>query len=252
MTKIITVTNQKGGVGKTTTATTMADILHKVGKRVLLIDLDAQRNSSTLAGAESGLGVATVYDVLMSNTPIKEVIQKTQHYDVVAGDKELNEVGAKLQKVGREFILKDHIDTIKDDYDFIIIDTPPALGLPLNNAMVAADELIIPLSTDAFAVSGLNDLVESIQDAKRLNRDLKIAGLLIVSYEGRLVTTKDWESVLPSVAKNLGTKVFDTKIRTTQAIRQSHNARMHLLDYDPSCNAAKDYVNFVKEYLGGK
>ena len=252
MAKIITVSNQKGGVGKTTTATTMADILHKVGRRVLLIDLDAQRNSTTLAGAKSGLGVKTIYDVLMSNIPIKDVIQETQHYDVAPGDKGLNEISAKLQKVGREFILADHIDTIRGDYDFIIIDTPPALGLPLNSAMIAADELIIPLTSDAFAVSGLNDLVENIQGVKRINRDLKIAGLLLVSYEGRLVTTKDWESVLPDVAKNLGTKVFDTKIRATEAIRQSHNARMHLLDYDPGCNAAKDYVNFVKEYLGGK
>lgn len=248
---IISIANQKGGVGKTTTALTLADMMYRTGHKVLLVDMDAQRNSTQIAGANTGAGVPTAYDLLMSDLTADDVIQQTDAFDVIAGDDELKEVDGALQKIGREFILKRKLEAVKDKYNMIIVDTPPARGIAMTNALAASDLVIVPTPCAYFAMTGLADFKNTYEEVKYINPALTVAGILLVQYSERHKSTKEWKETLPQIAEALKTRIFETKIRSCRDVGNAQDNQMQLLDYNDRCSAALDYVDFYEELIGG-
>lgn len=208
------IANQKGGIGKTTTATTLAGILEKKGK-TLLIDADPQGNSTSTYQAVIE-DQATLYDVMVDSDalPIEEAIQHMENGDIVASDPLLAKAGKLLDgNVEGLYRLQDALDML-DGYDYIVIDTAPSLDVVLYNCLIAADEVIIPVTADAYAMQGLsklNDTIKAVQ--KRQNPNLKIAGLLLVKYAGRSKLEKNVREEITDVANQIGTKLFSTAIR---------------------------------------
>lgn len=247
--KIIAVTNQKGGVGKTTTATAMAAGLKQRGYRVLLTDMDPQANSTDTYRAKID-DQATLFDVLCAGNKISEAIQHTDAGDIVASDPLLADAEQRMTEQGREFRLKEAIEEIENDYDYIVIDTPPGLGILLTNALTAATSCVIPISADRYALQGLSGLDKSIARVRKYsNRDLKIDGLLFCKYNQNLNLSKAVMEVVSEVAKKLGTKAFSTTIREAVAAKEAQAARRTLFDAAPTCTAARDYSRFLDEYL---
>lgn len=247
--KIIAVTNQKGGVAKTTTATTMAAGLRKRGYRVLLIDTDPQANSTDTYRAQIE-DQATLFDVLCAGEKISEAIQHTEAGDIVASDPLLADAEQRMTEQGREFRLKEAIEEIVNLYDYIVIDTPPGLGILLTNALTAATSCIIPISADRYGLQGLSGLDKSIGRVRKYsNRDLKIDGLLFCKYNPNLNLSKAVMEVVKNVEQELGTKMYKTTIRETVAAREAQAARMTLFDAAPTCTAARDYDAFLDEFL---
>lgn len=246
--KIIAVSNQKGGIGKTTTATNLAYGLKLRGKRVLLGDCDPQCNTSKTYGATLTDGSPTLADLLFTNEPAKDCVQHTEYGDILASDRVLDEADTRLKGFARFFRLKNRLDELAGDYDYCILDTPPALNLLLQNALIAADGVIVPILSDSYSVDGLNDFYQTVVDIKsQPNPHLEILGLLLVRFDKRSVLNKEAADALPSVANMLNTVAFDTKIRHTVAVPESQVARMPLMEYNPKCTAARDYEEFINE-----
>ena len=246
--KIIAVSNQKGGVGKTTTATNLAYGLQLNGKKVLLVDCDPQGNSTDTWRASSADGYPTLSDLLFTNEPAEECIQHTEIGDILAADGLLREVDVRLKGVSGYYRLKNRIAPLMEKYDYIIMDTPPNLGLLLQNALIAADGVIVPLSTSKYALDGMGQFIETVNEVKSMpNPNLKVLGLLFVKYMERKVLAKEVENGLPEILDQLGTSIFESKIRLDEAIEQSQAARMPVYMYAPKARATSDYVTFTEE-----
>lgn len=250
--KIYVIANQKGGIGKTTTATALASILSKKGKKVLFIDTDKQGNSSDTYNAKID-GVATLYDVLLDDDRIEisEAIQHTQNGDIVASDPLLRKADKILyDDIDGVFRLDDNLKKVKG-YDYVIIDTNPSIDAILKSCLIACDEIIIPVTADRYALQGLSQLHEAIQSIKRRqNPRLKVAGLLLIKYDKRTNLSKDVEKSLQNVANLMDTKVFNSKIRESVKTREAQAKRTMLIDYSPSCTTTIDYMDFVNELMG--
>lgn len=248
--KIFVVANQKGGIGKTTTATNLAGILSKKGK-TLLIDADPQGNSTSTYEAEIK-DVATLYDVMIDSDklPINEAIQHLENGDIVASDPLLTKAEKMLDgDVEGFYRLKDAIDEL-DGYDYVVIDTAPSLNVILYNCLIAADEVVIPLTADAYAIQGISQLYDTIMAVKRRqNPALKIAGLLLVKYAGRSNLEKTTREEISEQAQRMGTKLFATAIRECVKTKEAQDKQMLLIDYAPKCNTMVDYMEFVDELL---
>ncbi len=244
------VANQKGGIGKTTTATTLAGILAKKGK-TLLIDADPQGNSTSTYQAQVE-DVATLYDVIVDSDrlPLEEAIQHMQNGDIVASDPLLAKAEKMLDgDIEGLYRLKDAIEDF-DGYEYIVIDTAPSLNVILYNCLIAADKVIIPVTADAYSLQGLNQLCETIKAVqRRQNPGLSIAGLLLVKFSGRSNIEKATQQELIAVAGQIGTKVFDTTIRECVKTKEAQEKKCLLIDYAPKCNTAVDYLAFVDELL---
>ena len=242
--KIITLANQKGGIGKTTTATCLAAILNEWGHKTLLVDTDVQCNSTDTFRAATE-DVATLYDLILDDDPctLEEAIQHTEAGDIIASDPGLEEADVKLRDTDAFFKLKDALEGL-EGYEYVVIDTNPAVNVMLHNALVAADEVIIPVTADRYTVKGLSQLVQ-----KRLNPKLRIRGLLLVRYDERTNLNKSIGKSLLDIADQIGTKVFDTYIRDSVKCRESQTERMTLIKYAPKCTTEQDYEAFVKELL---
>lgn len=250
---VFVVANQKGGIGKTTTATNLAGILGKK-KKTLLIDADPQCNSTHTYDAKVE-NVATLYDVIIDSEklPIVEAIQHTENGDIVASDPLL----AKAEKlldgdVEGFYRLKDALDELSG-YEYVVIDTAPSLNVILYNALIAADQVIIPVTADSYAMQGIDQLSETIMAVKRRqNRELEIAGLLLVKYAGRSNLEKTTREEIAEHAKAMGTKLFTTTIRECVKTKEAQEKKKLLIDYAPKCNTCVDYIEFSKELLKKK
>lgn len=247
---VYVVANQKGGIGKTTTATNLAGILNKSAK-TLLIDADPQGNSTATYEAKIE-DVATLYDVIIDDErlPIEDAIQHTPNGDIVASDPLLSKAEKMLDgDVEGLYRLKDAIDAL-DGYEYVVIDTAPSLNVILYNCLIAADSVIIPVTADSYAMQGIDQLNETIKAVKRRqNRNLQIAGLLLVKYAGRSNLERDLKEEISNNAKQMGTKLFDTAIRECVKTKEAQEKKKLLIDYAPSCNTCVDYIEFVKELV---
>ena len=190
MAKVISFTNQKGGVGKTTTCAGLCGCLSKLGKKVLALDLDPQGNLSFSLGAETDSSY-TIYDVFKSRADIYDTVQHCSCCDVIPANILLSGVELELTSVGREYILREHLSTISDEYDYVLVDTPPALSILTINAYAASDQLVIPMVPEILSLQGIAQLKETIFAVKKYyNQSLEIRGILLNKYSPRLVLTK--------------------------------------------------------------
>ncbi|MCR5690957.1 MAG: ParA family protein [Eubacterium sp.] len=242
------VANQKGGIGKTTTATTLAGILAKRGK-TLLIDADPQGNSSSTYEAVIE-DQATLYDVMVDSDklPLEDAIQHLENGDIVASDPLLSKAEKMLDgDIEGLYRLKDAIDEL-GEYEYIVIDTAPSLNVILYNSLIAADQVIIPVMADAYSLQGLNQLCDTIKAVqRRQNPSLKIAGLLLVKFAGRSKLEREVEAELEEISKDLGTKLFDTRIRECVKTKEAQTKKKLLINYAPKCTTMQDYMSFAEE-----
>lgn len=248
MAKIIGIANQKGGVGKTTTAVNLAAALGVLEKKILIIDADPQAN------ATSGLGVEEVklstYDLLEHNSDAKSIIQKTttpnldiipSHIDLVAAEIEL------VDKQNREYMLKEALSSVRNDYDFIIIDCAPSLGLITVNALTAADSVIIPIQCEYFALEGLGKLLNTIKSVQKVhNPNLDIEGLLLTMYDARLRLSNQ---VVEDVHLHFPDMVFDTMISRNVRLSEAPSYGESILMYDAESKGAVQYIQLAEEVL---
>ena len=246
---IIVIANQKGGVGKTTTAHAFVTGLIYKGYKVLAIDTDPQGNLSYTMHADPD--ISGVYEVMKGQASTTDAIQQTNQGDIIAGSLMLSGADMEFTDTGREYILKELLEPIKCLYDFIIIDSPPTLGILTINALTAAQDLIIPLGADAYSLQGLAQLSATISKVrKHCNPTLRIAGLLITRYSGRTVIGRELKDIIEDKAQFVGTQSFDTVIRESVTIKESQVQRMSIFA-TPKSNAAVDYMAFIDEYLKG-
>ncbi|MBO5266395.1 MAG: ParA family protein [Ruminiclostridium sp.] len=250
MAKIIAVTNQKGGVGKTTTCSALCGCLSALGKKVLAIDLDPQGNFSFSLGADSDNSY-TIYDVFKGNADIYDTVQHCSCCDVIAANILLSGVELELTSVGREYILREHLATISDQYDYVLIDTPPALSILTINAYTASNFLIIPMVAEILSLQGIAQLKETIFAVKKYyNKTLEIRGILLNKYNPRLILTKEVEELANIIAEQLDTDVFQQKISGSVIIAEAPAHAKTIHEYAPRSKAAKEYMDLTYEVLG--
>lgn len=251
--EIIVVANQKGGIGKTTTATALATTLAKKGYSTLLIDADMQGNSTDTYRAEIE-GKATLYDVLLETNriSINEAIQKTIVGDIVAADPLLRKSDEVLNgDVNGLFRLQDALEELSG-YDYVIIDTAPSMNTLLYNCLIASDKVIIPVTADRYGLQGLSQLSQTIQAIKRRqNQNLKIAGLLLVKFNPKTRLSQEVKESLESIAVQMNTKLFKTYIRESTKAKEAQALRKALIDYAPNSTTSLDYIAFTNELING-
>ena len=249
MGKIISVANQKGGVGKTTTTVNLATILAKRGKKVLLIDADPQGNATSGLGLDKDLTPST-YDILVNDTEFDDVMQKTMIKNLKVCPANMDLAGAEVELVSmmsREQRLKEKVDIIKDKFDYILIDCPPSLGLVTLNAFTASDSVLIPVQCEYFALEGLGQLLNTINLVKKhLNKEIRIEGALLTMYD---IRTNLSNQVVKEVKKYFENKVYKTVIPRNVRLSEAPSYGMPITEYDPRSKGAKSYMKFAKEFL---
>lgn len=249
-TKVMAIINQKGGVGKSTTAINLSAALGELGKQVLFVDLDPQGNSSSGLGIEKSQVHNCVYDVLLNDVAIEDVIipDVGEGLDLVPAT--INLAGAEVELVSemaRENRLKDAVGSLRGKYDYVFIDCPPSLGLLTVNALVAADKLLIPIQCEFYALEGVTKLLDSMKRVKtRLNPTLDIFGVLLTMYDGRTTLSRQ---VVEEVRSYFGKTVFTTLIPRTVKLSEAPSFGQPITQYDPSGKGAQSYVNLAKEVV---
>ena len=250
MGKTISVVNQKGGVGKTTTAVNLSAYLAELGRRVLLIDLDPQANASSGLGLDHRNLEAGIYEALIFVKPLSEVIKRSVQDGLKIAPATMNLAGAGVELVAladREFRLLKAIEPIKKDYDYIIIDGPPSLGLLTINSLTASDEVIIPIQSEYYALEGLSQLLETINLVQEnLKPDLKIMGALITMFDRR---NKLSEAVMGEIYQYFPNRIFRSIIPRTVRLAEAPSYGRSILHYDPKSKGGKAYENLAKEII---
>ena len=249
MGEVIVITSGKGGVGKTTTTVNLSTILAKKGKKVLLIDTDPQGNATSAVGVDKECELST-YDVLVNEVDMNEVIQSTSTKKLNICPSNINLAGAEVQlvsMVSRELRLKEQLDKIKENYDYIFIDCPPSLGLITLNAFTASDSVLIPVQCEYFALEGLGQLLNTVNLVKKhLNKNLEIEGALLTMYDAR---TNLSNQVVKEVKKYFEDKVYKTVIPRNVRLSEAPSYGMPITIYDPKSKGARSYEKFAKEFL---
>ena len=248
--KIISIANQKGGVGKTTTSVNLSTLLAKRGKKVLLIDADPQGNATSGVGMDKNVELS-VYDMLISDeVESKDIIQKTEIKNLYICPSNINLAGAEVELVSmmsREYRMKEKLEQIKSDFDYIIIDCPPSLGLITLNSFTASNSVLIPVQCEYYALEGLGQLINTINLVKKhLNTELEIEGALLTMYD---IRTNLSNKVVKEVNKYFENKVYKTVIPRNVKLSEAPSYGMPISIYDPRSKGAKSYDKLVKEFL---
>ena len=250
MGKIIAVANQKGGVGKTTTAVNLSACLGKAGKKTLLVDIDPQGNSTSGLGINSKTLEASIYDCLINDIHIKDVILKTEFKNLWLLPSDINLAGAELElvmKEKREYLLKYALNEIKNDFDFIFIDCPPSLGLITLNSFTASDSILIPIQCEYYALEGLSQLTNTIKMIKKsFNPSLSVEGVLLTMFDAR---TNLSIQVVEEVKKFFGNKVFSTIIPRNVRLSEAPSFGQPVIEYDKSSRGAECYSDLAREVI---
>jgi|TARA_B100000530_G_scaffold52036_1_gene29147 chromosome partitioning protein len=252
MGKIISIVNQKGGVGKTTTAVNLSASLGVLEKKILLIDADPQANATSALGVELSTieEKQTIYEVIENNIDASETIIKTNSPNLSIIPSTINLVGAEIELVNhpnREKMLKNQLTSIKEEYDFILIDCPPSLGLITLNCLCASDSVLIPIQCEYFALEGLGKLMNTIRKIQNFhNERLSIEGLLLTMYDSRLRLSNN---VIEEVKMHFGDIVFNTIIQRNVRLSEATGFGKSIIKYDANCRGAINYLNLAKEFI---
>jgi len=249
--KVITIATQKGGTGKTTTAAALASCIRRKGRRVLLIDLDQQRNLSRMLEADTTTAGKTSLALLLQAADARQVIQHTKQGDIIAAGKNLQAADIALKEItGKEYHLKEALSGLEKEYDYIVIDCPPALGVVTVNALTAADIVVIPAEAAGFSMDGMDDIAETIRQVKKYcNRKLKIGGILLTRYEANSNLSKAMIDIAGGLAEQLHTKLYKASIRNSVKVREAQLLKQDLFAYAGKSNPAADYEAFTEELL---
>ena len=250
MGRVIAISNQKGGVGKTTTAINLSACLAEKGKKTLVIDIDPQGNATSGLGVDKGKVENTSYDLLLGDTTIWETIESSVCDGLKVVPSERGLAGAEIELIGREnreYILKEHVDKIRDNYDFIIIDCPPSLNTLTVNAMTTADTVLVPIQCEYYALEGLSELLYTIELVKeRLNSRLEIEGVVFTMYDARTcLSLQVVENVKENLQENIYKTIIPRNIRLAEA--PSHGLPINL--YDSKSAGADGYRNLADEVI---
>lgn len=248
MTKIIAIANQKGGVGKTTTTVNLAACLAEMGRKVLLIDTDPQGNATTNFSINKVEQENTLYELLLGEISVNDCILKDVIPNVSIIPSNVNLAAAEIELIGieeKEFIIKKEIEFIKDDYDYIIFDCPPALNTLTLNAMTTANSVIVPIQCEYLALEGLSDLITTINLVKeRLNPELDLEGIVFTMYDGRTVLS---QQVVENVKEHFPDKIYETKIPRNVRLSEAPSFGQPITVYDPKSTGAESYRSLAKE-----
>lgn len=248
MKDIISIINQKGGVGKSTTANALGAGLHHKGFKVLYIDMDAQGNLTYSLNALNK--PLTSLELLTGTATAQEAIISTPQGDIIPASGNLAGADALITETGKEYRLKEAIEPLKKKYDFIIIDTPPALGVLTINALTACKSVLIPTQADIYSLQGIGQLSQTIDTVRKYcNKDITVKGILATRYTARTNLTKDMTTLLEDTAKQLNTKLYSTKIRECTALKEAQATQQDIFTYSPKSNASEDYKAFIEEYI---
>ena len=251
--KVISIANQKGGVGKSTSSQALASTLGFKGKKVLLIDMDSQCNVTYASGIDSP--EKSITDILSQNCEIKDAVISCKYYDLLAADEYLTNVEMEAD-VEPTLLLKTTIKCLRNEYDYVVIDTPPALGRLSYNAITASDYIVIPCEPSIYARTGLAALYRTIQNVQEhYNKNLIVLGILLIKYNNRTVLNRDIKEMIEEFAEQMNTIVFNTSIRESVTVREAQTVRQPLIDYSKKSKPNQDYMKFTEELLqmiGGK
>lgn len=247
--KVLTLSNQKGGVAKTTTSIAIATGLHNKGMKVLAVDLDPQTNFSFACGVNVMDQDTTLFNVFKGESKIQDAITTTGiGFDLIPGGLMLASADMDFTQTGREYMLKEALKVLEANYDYVVIDTPPTLGILTVNALTASNVVIVPMIADIYSVQGLSQLNKQIQNVQRYcNPELKIGGLLMTKYNDRQNVSKTTKDMIDSVADQLNTRLFKTVIRESVAVRESALMQNDMFKEAPQANATVDYLEFINE-----
>ena len=246
--QVIAVLNQKGGVGKSTTAQAIAAGFTLKGYKVLMVDMDGQQSLTTITGAKGGS--YSVLDVLTLKCTAAEAVVHTSSGDILTAAEGLGAADTLLKDTGREYRLKEVLKPVKKSYDYCIIDCPPSLGVLTINALTAADTCIVPAQADYLSLQAIGQLQGTINTVRTYtNRDLRIAGIVITRYSSRAVLSRDAVELIQAKAAEMGTRVFSAKVRECIALKEAQAVRQSIFDYAKRSNGAKDYQALIDEIM---
>lgn len=249
--RIISIINQKGGVGKSTTAVNLAAALGELGKKVLIVDFDPQGNSTSGLGIEKEELEQCVYDALLNDVPAENLLIQANCNNVTVIPATIQLAGAEIELVSamaRETRLKELLEPVQENYDFVFIDCPPSLGLLTINALTAADSVLIPIQCEYYALEGVTKLLESMRMVKsKINKGLEVFGVLLTMYDSR---TSLANQVVDEVKQYFGDKVFNTLIPRTVKISEAPSFGMSVIQYAPQNKGAQSYMELAEEVIG--